>query len=1189
MVGPGAERAPRDDDFVHLHVHSEYSMLDGATRVDDLIDVVSQDGQQAVAITDHGVLFGLVEFHDRARAAGVNPILGCEMYLAHGSRRDQQMAIDGSSRYYHLTTLATDDTGYRNLVELSTRSYTDGLWGKQARIDKELLAECNDGLIVLSGCLSGEAATAIVVDDEPAAKQSLSDFRDILGPDRFFVELMDHGIPDQRKVWATLERMAGDLGLATVITNDSHYTRAEDAYAHDALLCVQTQAQLDDEDRFRFNGEKGYHVRTRAEMWEQFGSVAPDALRATVGIAERCNVELEFGQDLLPAFPCPPGLDEAGFLRQKVFEGAARRYGTPLPTAVTERLEYELGVIEQMGFPAYFLIVADLCEHAREVGIRVGPGRGSAGGSAVAYCTGITEVDPIRFGLIFERFLNPDRISMPDIDMDFDDRRRGEMIAYAAERYGKDHVAQIVTFATIKAKSAIRDAARVLGPERLGRNPFDVGDELCKMMPPPVQGREAPLHDAYEQSAELNNAKRDATYQQVLDLAEKLEGLKRQHGIHAAAVLISAKPLVETIPLMKTARGEVVTQYEMNAAEALGLLKMDFLGLRNLTVISDAEEQIRDNRGVAIDMSDPRLLGDLDDPAPYELLQRGDTLGIFQLDSSGIQSLVRLMQPDSFDDIMALLALFRPGPLGQQMHVEYCERKHGRADVSYLLPELEPVLRDTYGVIVYQEQVMRIAVDLAGYTMGQADSLRKAMGKKKADVMAAQRQSFVDGAVGRGLPRAKVVELWQHIEKFAEYGFNKSHTCAYGVISYQTAWLKAHYPVEFMSALLTSVKNNKDTKPVYLNECRRLGIPVLPPDVNASNRDFTAVGDEIRFGLSAVRGVGDSVVEAIVSARRAHGAFESFPDFCDKVDAAALNKRVVEALAKAGAFASLGHTRRGVLESFEPIVDAALSRKKAEAAGQYSLFDGGDVPDPGFDLDNAARHIPDLEFDKGQLLALEQEMLGLYVSDHPLFGVEQALDGLVSHDVQDLRDQSSGATVSVGGVLTGVQKKFTRKGDTYATATLEDLTGGVDVVFWPGTYKEASAAIVEHEVIVVTGRLEVRDEAISVKVSKVVVPDLSEARGEPVVVTFGHGQLTVDAVERLTSVLAAHRGAAPVAVEITEGDGSIKRLQLGDEHRVVRRPGLFAELKATFGPDAVRDARTRTYADPSPQDRRHPG
>jgi len=1154
-------------------------MLDGATRIDDLVEVAAEDGQRAVAITDHGVLFGLVEFHDRVLAAGLNPILGCEMYLAHGSRRDQQMAVDGTSRYYHLTTLAADDTGYRNLVELSTRSYTEGLWGKHARIDKELLAECSEGLIALSGCLSGEAATAICIDDEAAAKQSLADFRDILGPDRFFVELMDHGIPDQRKVWTALERMAGDLGLGTVITNDSHYTRASDAAAHDALLCVQTQAQLDDENRFRFNGDAGYHVRTRAEMWQQFGTIAPDALRATVDIAERCNVKLEFGQDLLPAFPCPPGMDEAAFLRQKVFEGAARRYGTPVPTAVRERLDYELGVIEQMGFPAYFLIVADLCEHAREVGIRVGPGRGSAGGSAVAYCTGITEVDPIRFGLIFERFLNPDRISMPDIDMDFDDRRRGEMIAYAAERYGNDKVAQIVTFATIKAKSAIRDAARVLGPDRLGRNPFDIGDELCKMMPPPVQGREAPLNEAYEQSVELRDAKKDGTFRQVLDLAEKLEGLKRQHGIHAAAVLISAKPLVETIPLMRTSRGEVVTQYEMNAAEALGLLKMDFLGLRNLTVISDAEQQIHDNRDINIDMSDPRLLGDLDDPAPYELLQRGDTLGIFQLDSSGIQSLVRLMQPDSFDDIMALLALFRPGPLGQQMHVEYCERKHGRADVSYLLPELGPILADTYGVIVYQEQVMRIAVDLAGYTMGQADSLRKAMGKKQASVMAAQRQSFVDGAVARGLPKARVDELWRHIEKFAEYGFNKSHTCAYGVISYQTAWLKAHYPVEFMAALLTSVKNNKDTKPIYLNECRRQGIPVLPPDVNASNRDFTAVGDEIRFGLSAVRGVGDGVVEAIVTARRTNGAFESFPDFCDKVDATALNKRVVEALAKAGAFASLGHTRRGVLDSFEPIVDAALSRKKAEAAGQFSLFDSGDVSDPGLDLDNAARSIPDVEFDKSQLLALEQEMLGLYVSDHPLFGVEQALDGLVSHEVADLRELASGATVSVGGVLTGVQKKFTRKGDTYATATLEDLTGGVDVVFWPSTYQKASPAIVEHEVIVVTGRLEVRDEAISVKVNQVAVPDLSEARGEPVVVSFGYGQLTTEAVERLRAALTAHRGAAPVAVEVTDANGRRRRMLLGDEYRVVRRPGLFAELKATFGPDAVRDARTRTFGD----------
>jgi DNA polymerase III subunit alpha len=1149
-----------DRSFVHLHVHTEYSMLDGASRIDELTDKVAADGQPAVAITDHGVLFGLVPFYRAAKTRGLNPILGSELYQAVGSRRDQRLGgADGRQRYYHLTALAADDTGYRNLVELSTRAYLDGYWYKP-RVDRDLLARHSDGMIVLSGCLGSEVNQHLLKDDVAGARRVLSDFKDIYTAERFFVELMDHGIPEQKRTWPLLEQLATELGLRTVITNDSHYTDEQDAEAHDALLCIQTGSRITDTDRFRFSGPD-YFVKTAAQIRAQF----PDhqaALDTTLDIAAMCNATIEFGLDLLPAFPCPPGMTEAEFLRAKVWEGARRLYGDPVPTTVAERVTYELSVIEQMGFPAYFLIVADLCEHARDTGIRVGPGRGSAGGSVVAYCTEITRVDPIRHGLIFERFLNPSRIQMPDIDIDFDDRRRGEMIRYAAQRYGDDHVAQIVTFGTIKAKSAIRDAARVLD------EPFKVGDDLAKMMPPPVQGKEAKLAEAYEKSAELRAAREDPSYRKVLETAEKLEGLKRQHGIHAAAVIIGARPLTETVPLLRTDNGEVVTQYEMGPTEDIGLLKMDFLGLRNLTVISDAERHVRANRGVDLDLDDPAVLGEMDDPDTYAMLSTGFTLGVFQLDSTGMQALVRRLKPTRFEDISALLALYRPGPLGMDMHLTFADRKNGLEQVSFDHPDLEPILGETYGVIVYQEQVMQIATDLCGFTMAEADALRKAVGKKIRELMEAQKERFVAGGVAGGYAKSFMTNLWGLIEKFAEYGFNKSHTVAYGVVSYQTAYLKAHYPVEYMAALLTSVKNHKDLKPLYLNECRRMGIPVLPPDINQSGADFTPRGEEILFGLSAVRGVGEGIVEQIVAAREAKGRFEDFRDFCAKVDGGVLNKRTLENLILAGAFASLGHARRGLVASFEPIVDAALTRKRAEAAGQFSLFDGGGSHDHDVVLDEAVVIAPE-EFDKTQLLKNEREMLGLYVSDHPLIGTERVLEQHADVSCAELRERRDGDAVTVGGVLSGLTKKFTRKGDTYLVATLEDLSGSVEVVFWPATYRAAHEVLVEDAVLVVTGRLEVRDDAVKLTANKVARPDLSEALGAPVVVAFAAEQCTAAAVRRLREVLGGHPGVVPVHLCVTQPDGSSRTYRLTDRLRVERRAGLFGELKSTFGPQAV--------------------
>ncbi|MEX0869797.1 MAG: DNA polymerase III subunit alpha [Nitriliruptoraceae bacterium] len=1167
-------RRDSDDRFVHLHVHTEYSMLDGASRIDDLVDKVVRDDQPAVAITDHGVLFGLVDFYRAATSRGVRPILGSELYQAVGSRHEQRLGgADGRQRNFHLTALAATDAGYRNLVALSTRAYLEGYWYKP-RVDLELLDEHSDGMIALSGCLGSEVNQRLLADDVDGARDVLSDLKDIYTAERFFVELMDHGLEEQRRTWPQLERLAQELGLRTVITNDSHYTEPDDAEAHDALLCIQTGARITDADRFRFSGPH-YYVTTAQQMRQRFADHRA-ALDTTLDIAEMCDATIEFGLDLLPAFPCPDGLTEAEYLRRKVWAGAVARYGDPVPAEVAQRVEYELSVIEDMGFPAYFLIVADLCEHAREVGIRVGPGRGSAGGSVVAYCTDITRVDPIRHGLIFERFLNPARLQMPDIDIDFDDRRRGEMIRYAAERYGSEHVAQIVTFSTIKAKSAIRDAARVLD------EPFKVGDELAKMMPPAVQGRDASLEEAYTKSAELRTARENPTYRRVLETAERLEGLKRQHGIHAAAVIIGANPLTETIPLLQTENGEVVTQYEMHAAEALGLLKMDFLGLRTLTVVSDAERHIRDNRGLDVDLDDPELLGEMDDPATYEMLSTGYTLGVFQLDSAGMQTLVRRLKPTQFEDISALIALYRPGPLGESMHLTFADRKNGIEELRFDHPDLEPILGETYGVIVYQEQVMKIATDLCGFSLAEADALRKAVGKKDRELMEAQREQFTTGALDRGYDRSFVTNLWNLIERFAEYGFNKSHTVAYGVVSYQTAWLKAHYPVEYMAALLTSVKNHKDSKPLYLNECRRMGIPVLPPDINESGADFTPRGDEILFGLTAVRGVGQGIVDAIVDARTRAGAFTNFADFCAKVDSSVLNKRTLENLVLAGAFTPLGHTRRGLLEVYEPIVDAAVQRKRAEAAGQFSLFDGLDAGVAGgADPLDADIEISTEEFDKDQLLKFEREMLGLYVSDHPLFGVERVLDEHVDHSCAQLAELDDGANVTVGGVLTALSKKFTRKGDTYLVATLEDLTGAVEVVFWPATYRVAFEALHEDAVLVIAGRLEVRDGTAKLTANKVVAPDLSEARGAPVVVSFAEAQCTPEAIGRLKAILADHAGAVAVQLRVVQPDGSARLYQLGDDLRVDRRGGLFGDLKAAFGPDAV-DIRpvVRTFEPP---------
>ena len=923
-------------------------------------------------------------------------------------------------------------------------------------------------------------------------------------------------------------------------------TRAEEAEAHDALLCIQTGAHMADSDRFKFQGE-GYHVKTAREMRELFpGDQFPGACDNTLAIVERAQVKMDFGRILLPHFPVPAGQTEASYLRRLVLEGARHRYGDPVPEEARRRMEHELGVIEDMGFPAYFLIVWDLIRHAREQGIRTGPARGSAGGSIVSYCLRITDLDPLAHGLIFERFLNPGRREMPDIDMDFDERYRGEMIRYAAERYGSDHVAQIVTFSTIKGRQALRDSARVLGL------PYALGDRIAKAMPPPIQGREATLaqcldplpddidsmvRDFHANAAGLRELyASDPEARRVIDTARGLEGLRRQDSIHAAAVVISPEPLTDIVPIQqKGENAEILTQFEMHAIERLGLLKMDFLGLRNLSTIERCLELIEETSGSRPDIDAVPL----DDPAVYEMLSRGDSMGVFQMEGSGMRALMRSLGPDRFEDLVALISLYRPGPLGAGTHNLYADRKNGRVPVDPPHPDLGPVLRDSYGILVYQEQVMQAAEVMAGFTMEEADRLRKAMGKKIPSVMAEQEQKFVEGAMAKGHSEQLARELFAQISHFAGYGFNKSHAAGYALVAYQTAWLKAHYPAEYMAALLTSAKRDKDRTAVYLNECRAMGIRVLVPDVNGSESDFVARDGAITFGLSAIRNVGEGVVELITEERRKNGPFQSFQDFINRVDVSVLNKRTVESLIKAGAFDSTGSSRRGLMEVHEQLIDAVLARRRAEDMGQFSLF-GEDEPS----LTTAPVEIPQIEWDKRVKLGFEKEMLGLYVSDHPLFGVEAALRSLAGTPIAALEEQQDGATITIGGIIGGVTRRYNRSGEPILFAHLEDLEGSVEVVFFPTVVGESGPLVRDDAILVVRGRVDHRGDGVKVIAQRV-----------HVVRPYGSEHLIHEAGRRVRRLALGLEPAQPAARE--------KRGRHSRRHRPRSSGGVHSPSRAT--------------------------
>jgi DNA polymerase III subunit alpha len=1164
--------------FVHLHVHSEFSLLDGASRISapaassavTLIDTVRDLGMPAVGLTDHGVMFGTLDFYRASRDRGVTPILGVEAYVAPGSRFDRSPG-ENEEKYRHLTLLARNEAGYRNLLRLVTDSHLEGFYHRP-RIDKDLLAERADGLIGFTGCLAGEVCRLLLAGRDRKAYDVAAAYRDLFGPDSFYVELQDHGLPEQREVNPKLIRMAADLGIRLVATNDTHYTERGHARAHDVLLCIQQPGKvLADSDRLKFDTEE-FYVKSAPEMRELFRD-HPEACDATLDIAASVEPIPSLERPLVersepfhvPRFEPPDGEGLEDHLRRLAETGARERYGE-LGPQVRDRLEHELRIICDMGFAGYFLIVWDLIRFAREHGIRVGPGRGSAAGSVVSYALRITDLDPLRYGLIFERFLNPERKLMPDIDMDFDERRRDEVIRYVGERYGHDHVAQIITFQTIKGKQGIRDAARVLG------FPASVGDRLCKMYPPALLGREYPIAKALELSRELAEAfEKEAEAREIIDTARELEYLRREDSVHAAGVVIGDRPLVNYLPLKlaKDSRDEsrrIVTQFDMHGVEDLGLLKMDFLGLRNLSVIEDALRMLRE-AGTDLDIDHVPL----DDPAAYEMLRSGDTTGVFQLEGAGMRSLIRQLAPDRFEDLMALVALYRPGPLSANMHVEYAERKHGRRPVTYPHADLEPVLAGTYGVIVYQEQVMEIAVRMAGYTMGQADLLRKAMGKKIREELIPHRETFVRGAVANGHPERLAQEVFDLIVPFADYGFNASHACGYALIAYQTAYLKAHHPVEYMAALLTSVKDDKDKKPFYLNACRLMGITVLPPDVNASDLDFTPAGEDVRYGLSAVRNVGAGAVAQITEARRTKGPFSSFTDFCRKVDPAVLHKKVLESLILSGAFDSLGYSRRALLEGYEKVAGPIVAERRAEAAGQFSLFGGGG---PEHRIDESV--LAGGEFDKADLLAQEKQMLGQYVTDHPLLAVRERLEARTDVEISELPALGDGDVIRVGGIITALARRFTRRGEPYVVLRLEDLAGGVQVVAFPSVFEKAVDLLAADRIVLVRGRIDLRGRELQIVAQEIGTLDEGERPsappspppGEPLLLSVPTAECTNGLVTRLKQTLAAHPGGVPVVLRLVSDDHE-RALKLSDGYRVDASAGLLAELRTILGGTAV--------------------
>ncbi len=1148
-----------EQQFVHLHVHTMYSLLDGAIRLDDLVERAKTDGMQAVAITDHGTMFGVAEFFIKARQADIKPIIGCECYVAPRSLRDKtpQDAKDVS----HLVLLARDQDGYRNLCKLATIAQLEGFYYRP-RIDKEVLAQHSQGLIGLSACLHGEIPRHIVAGRMDLAEKTARFYQELFGEDNFFLEVQNNGLEVQETVNNALRELGQKCSIGLVASNDCHYLFREHARAHDVLLCVQTGKTVHDQDRFKFRTDQLY-FKSPQEMISDF-SEFPGAVENTVWIAERCNVDFDFKSYHFPKFQDDSGLSAEDLFVSKVRQGFEKRWDQIVrkrPEADRElylkRLDYEIEVINSMGFPGYFLIVADFIQYAKQQMVPVGPGRGSAAGSLVAYSLGITELDPIEHGLIFERFLNPSRISMPDIDVDFCINGREKVFKYVVERYGGgDYVAQIITFGKLKPRAVIRDVGRALGFT------YDEVDVIAKLVP------EGPRIKNLDQALELEPKLRELVatrpeIKELIDICRTLEGLPRHASTHAAGVVIGDKPLVEYLPLYRGKKGEVVTQWDMKLVEKIGLVKFDFLGLRNLTVIDHTLELIRQQGKT------PPDLGDLDfnDQATYRLLAAGDTTGVFQLESSGMKDLLVRMKPERFDDLIALVALYRPGPLESGMVNDFVDRKHGRKPITYMFPELEPILEETYGVIVYQEQVMKIAGALADYSMAEADGLRKAMGKKIASMMAEHRQRFVQGATQKGVDAKKAAELFDLIEKFGGYGFNKSHSAAYAVIAFQTAYLKAHFPVEFMAALLTSEMQTIDGVVKYINECRNHDIDVLPPDINSSGKTFTVADGKIRFGLAAVKNVGLAAIDAIIAERQNGGPFQSLFDFCQRVDLHKVNKRVLESLIACGAFDSTGQYRSRLMAVLEDALEWGQSVQRERNDCQMCLFDTGD--DQSGLLNPPV--IPNLEqWSEKQRLDAEKEYLGFYVSGHPLERHKQVLEKFTTDQLDRLKEIENGKAVRVGGIITSCKMILTKKKERMAFVTLEDMAGAVEVVVFPSLFGSVENLLLQDTAVLVQGKLQKEEKGAKVIAAELVSIEEADQKWTAKI----HIKLDAKIVKRedlvqLKTLITSFKGDCQCYLHIHTGKGAEVVIDLSDTCKVQPSPALIREVNQLLGGEAV--------------------
>jgi DNA polymerase-3 subunit alpha len=1170
---------------VHLHAHSEYSLLDGACKIEAMAARAAELGQPALGLTDHGVMNGAVDLYKACRKHGIKPIAGLEAYFV-----DDRKAVREQVRYErnHLTLLAESDTGFSNLVKLTSAGFLEGFSRGKANVDMELLAAHAEGVIVLTGCLQSRFCRRLVEERDDDARAHIDDLIQAFGPEQVYFEVQKNGLDEQERANRGIVRHARELGRPLVGTADVHYLRREDFDNHAALLCVQTKSTLE-APKMSFDTNE-FYLKSNEEMSQSF-SEWPEAVPATVEIAERCEIDIELGKLLLPRYPTPDGTEPEEMLRRVATEGMHARYGDPLPAEAVERLEYELGVILEMGFPSYFLIVWDFVRFAKESGVAVGPGRGSAAGSIVSYALGITDLDPLANDLLFERFLNPGRKSMPDIDIDFSVRGRERMIRYVADKYGRESVAQIITFGKMAPRAATRDAARVLGYD------YGTGDRLAKQIPEPVMGRSPSFEECLKQGQELKRTYDDEPdAKRILDVARGLEGIIRNNSIHAAAVVIADRPLQEIVPLQlaedrnaPVANGngdgakaerqyKIVTQYSMGPIEEMGLLKMDFLGLRNLDVIEDAIDIIERSRGERIDIGEIPI----DDPETYAMLAKGDSTGVFQFESEGMRDALRKVGPTEFADIVALGALYRPGAMAYIP--AYAKGKKDPSTVRYPDPRLREITEETHGCVIYQEQLMAIAREMAGFSGAQADDLRKAVGKKKRDLMATMKDKFMEGLERSGTAPGVAKDLWKLNEAAADYSFNKSHAACYGLISYRTAYLKANYPAEYMAAVISSVMNTKDKVPFFVNRCEEMGIEVLPPDVNISDHSFVVSEKAIRFGLDAVKNVGHQAVEAILRAREG-SPIESIWDFCERVDSRAVNKRAIECLIKCGALDSTGATRRGMLEALPAAQSAGQKAQEDAQMGQGSIFDfGGEEEGGDGRAAAAAGHRPPIsaaEFDRGELLALEKETLGTYLSSHPLSEVRDALRARVDCSLADLATKPDGAWVTVGGIVTACKKIRTKSGAQMMFATLDDVEGQVEMLVFKADQAESAAVIAPDAIVVARGRLDHKDRGetkLVVQEAERFEPDREEiakarAKAEaptaPLLLRIDAGRLTPGLLDELKAVFEHHKGEADVHVAITPGDGEPTKLVLGDAYRVRPSSGLRAELGQVLGPDAL--------------------